>query len=80
MKNIISISIIIAVHFILGCATPQYAWRPAPEKSEQQTRQDLTKCQRASYFVPPGRYGNEQDKFVTNCMYSEGHTLEEVSH
>lgn len=61
----------------VGCASTKYAWKPAPEKDVAQTQADLTKCQRASYLVPVGHFGNEQEKFFYKCMYSLGHTLVE---
>lgn len=60
-----------------ACATPQYAWRPAPEKDVAQTQADIVKCQRASYLVPNGKWGHGQADFFNNCMYSFGHKLVE---
>jgi hypothetical protein len=70
---------IFALAIATGCAIPKYAWRVAPEKNVKQLQADLTRCQRDSYMVSPGYYGNGQEKYFTACMYQAGHYLEEIT-
>jgi len=73
---------VIAVVVVSGfaCATASvkdYAWEPAPEKDVATAQADMTKCLRASYLVPAGRFGDGQEKFFYKCMFSLGHKLVE---
>lgn len=63
---------IFALVIASGCATPKYGWRPAPEKTETQTKADITKCQRDSYMFSNGH------NYFMRCMHQAGHTVEEI--
>lgn len=61
-----------------GCASTKYGWMPADSKTEDQARAELAGCEKESLLVPNDKFGSLRDRYVTKCMYSQGHKIVEL--